>query len=296
VSALPITTFPSLPRWIAGPREWVEWFVVANVAFLAVDISFAHSVNRFATWPEWIPLGFSVLAPLLLLVAMPFGGLSRATGPGAWVGLVVGWASVGVGVAGMVLHLNSQFFAQQTLRSLVYTAPFAAPLAYTGVGLLLILNRMVDAQSSAAEWSAWIIVLALGGFVGNFVLSLADHAANGFYHSTEWIPVFSAALAIGFLLTLLFLPTGRTFLILCFAVMLLQGAVGLLGAFFHIYADWYGAAGSVLDSILYGAPPFAPLLFPNLALLAGIGLWSRYRITPRPADAPAAFPTTKDGT
>jgi hypothetical protein len=27
------------------------------------------------------------------------------------------------------------------------------------------------------------------------------------------------------------------------------------------------------DNFVYGAPPLAPLLFPNLVLLAGLGLW-----------------------
>ena len=63
-----------------------------------------------------------------------------------WLGLAVGYGAVLVGVAGLLLHLDSQFFDQQTLKNLVYTAPFAAPLAYAGVGLLLILDRMVDAR------------------------------------------------------------------------------------------------------------------------------------------------------
>jgi len=49
--------------------------------------------------------------------------------------------------AGLLLHLDSAFFGEQTLRILVYTAPFVAPLANSGVGLLLILDRMVDARS-----------------------------------------------------------------------------------------------------------------------------------------------------
>ena len=44
------------------------------------------------------------------------------------------------------------------------------------------------------------MLMALGGFFGNFVLSLTDHATNGFFLSTEWIPVFSAAVAVGFLI------------------------------------------------------------------------------------------------
>jgi hypothetical protein len=50
----------------------------------------------------------------------------------------------------VILHLDSQFFYERTLRSLTYAAPFAAPLAYAGLGLLLIANRLVHPQ--AAEW------------------------------------------------------------------------------------------------------------------------------------------------
>jgi len=42
------------------------------------------------------------------------------------------------------------------------------------------------------EWPLWAIFLALGGFVGNFTFSVTDHAQNGFYHSSEWIPVCSS--------------------------------------------------------------------------------------------------------
>jgi hypothetical protein len=37
-----------------------------------------------------------------------------------------------VGVAGLIWHLDSRLFYENTLESLVYTAPFAVPLAYTG--------------------------------------------------------------------------------------------------------------------------------------------------------------------
>ncbi len=97
------------------------------------------------------------------------------------LGNFTGWVSVFIGVVGLVLHLKSQFFQEWTLASLVYTAPFAAPLAYTGIGLLLILNRSVDADSR--EWAEWVVFLALGGFVGNFIFSVTDHAQNGFFRS-----------------------------------------------------------------------------------------------------------------
>src|SRR5581483_2935056 len=98
----------------------------------------------------------------------------------------------------------------------VYAAPFAAPLAYTGLGLLLIMNRMV--ADDAPEWPYWVLLMALGGFFGNFIFSLTDHAQNGFYHWTEWIPVITSACAVGFLLAPFLTPVERPFLILCAAV------------------------------------------------------------------------------
>ena len=66
--------------------------------------------------------------------------------------MAVGWGSIVVGIAGALLHLDSAFFEEQTLKNLVYTAPFAAPLAYTGLGFLLLLDRMVDSRTP--DWGA----------------------------------------------------------------------------------------------------------------------------------------------
>src|SRR5690625_7429714 len=65
------------------------------------------------------------------------------TGTGRWVGLTIGWASIAIGIAGLLWHLQSTFFRAATLKNLVYSAPFIAPLAYTGIGLLLLTNRTI---------------------------------------------------------------------------------------------------------------------------------------------------------
>jgi hypothetical protein len=170
-----------------------------------------------------------------------------------------------------VLHLDSRFFQERTLASLVYAAPFAAPLAYTGIGLLIILNRMVDAES--AEWAYWVLLLALGGFVGNFIFSVTDHAQNGFFHPTETIPVIGSAFAVGFLTVPFLVRVGWPYLMLCAAVLVVQVGIGLLGFYYHLRADLNGPAPTLLDNIVYGAPVLAPLLFPNLTILAFLGLW-----------------------
>ena len=256
---------------------WVELFALFNLAGLVPDIFLAHSTNFFRHPTEYIPLIFSMVSPIALAPAVVL--LARGKLPG-WrvLGFAVGWASVLIGVGGLVLHLDSQFFQQWTLASLVYAAPFAAPLAYTGIGFLLIMNRMVDAETM--EWSLWVLFLALGGFLGNFIFSVTDHAQNGFYHRTEWIPVVSSALAVGFMTVPLLIRVDRRFLQLCALLMLFQALVGIVGFGLHLRADIYGLGPTLFDRLIYGAPVFAPMLFPDLVVLAGIGLWVLYRRLP----------------
>jgi hypothetical protein len=264
-------------KWYRNPQMWLELFALANLAGLAPDIFLAHSTNYFRHPTEYVPLVFSAVSPILLLSSL----VLLARGKRAWwraIGNAVGWSSVVIGVAGLVLHLKSQFFQQWTLASLVYAAPFAAPLAYTGIGLLLIMNRMVAEEGM--EWPLWVMFLALGGFVGNFIFSVTDHAQNGFYHRTEWIPVCSSALAVGFMIVPMVVRVNRTFVRACALLMLFQAAVGLLGFGLHLRADIYGVGPTFFDRVVYGAPIFAPMLFPDLVVLACIGLWVLHQRMP----------------
>ena len=58
------------------------------------------------------------------------------------LGYVVGWSSIAMGAAGVVYHLDSQFFYQRTIKSLTYAAPFVAPLAYVGLGCLGVVTHV----------------------------------------------------------------------------------------------------------------------------------------------------------
>ena len=249
----------------------VELFVLLNLAFLILDVFIAHSVNAFYHWAEWIPVYFAAGATVMLLGSFLYYRSNFHQGWARRFGLIVGWIAIFVGIIGLILHLDSQFFLKMSIQSLVYTAPFVAPLSFAGLGFLLLLNRKVDWES--IDWSRWIIFLAWGGFIGNFILSLCDHAQNGFFYVHEWIPVVSSALAIGFLFTVMTTPVNPFFLKLCFRIIGIQVLVGLLGFYFHLVANLQGSASSLRDNILYGAPVFAPLLLPNLAILAAIGIW-----------------------
>ncbi|MFO0790786.1 MAG: hypothetical protein U0805_15120 [Pirellulales bacterium] len=272
----------SFGQFVTDPVVLTELFAIGNLSFLAVDIYVAHSMNQFEHWAEWIPLTFSCLAPVLLIGAIAVARSLRPAVPrpdmrmtaaqklSRDMGMAVGFASVAVGVAGLVWHLNSQFFAEQTLKNLVFAAPFVAPLAYSGIGFLLLLNRMVPAES--ADWPRWVILLALGGWVGNFVLSLADHAQNSFFYWPEWVPVIASAVAIGALVAAFADYRNRGFLLLCMLLMVVEIGVGIAGWLLHLRAVSESSMESLWDKVVYSAPAFAPMLFADLAILALVGL------------------------
>ncbi|MEO6602725.1 MAG: hypothetical protein ABIQ16_22770 [Polyangiaceae bacterium] len=256
-------------QWLSTvtPERCVEWFVAANLAFLGVDIALAHAANAFKQRAEWAPIAFSLIATLLL-VPMTLGRRSSI-----WraVERAIGAGAILVGVVGVAFHLRSAFFEEQTLHNLVYSAPFVAPLAYVGVGLLLLLVRAQPAESREFAW--WLVLLALGGFIGNLGLSLLDHAQNGFFRWTEWIPVIAAAFGASFLFVTCWQPEA-VIVRATRVVLAVEATVGVLGFALHLTADLQRPGVRVIDGLLFGAPAFAPLLFTDLAALGAIALWA----------------------
>lgn len=258
-------------------RLWIELFALLNITGLAADIYLAHSMNFFREHAEYIPLGISLTAPVLLVPGLWFYLRGRLR---VWsiLGHIVGWACILVGVAGAMYHLESAFFQSRTLASLVYSAPFAAPLAYTGLGLLLVMNRMV--QPTDPDWPHWVLLLALGGYIGNFVFSVTDHAQNGFFNHAEWIAVVAGALGVGFLLAPFVKRFNRVEILASMAVIVAGALVGVLGFYLHTAADLTSTDAPLLSRLIYGAPVFAPLLFVDMGILAMIGLvtlWAQTR-------------------
>ncbi len=265
----------ALARWRTDYVLWVEMFVLINLSILSIDIFLAHSENNFRAAAEWIPFYFSLVAPVFVGIGLVCRESKAHSHWWRVLGYLVGAAAIAVGLAGVIYHLDSHFFYERTILSLTYAAPFAAPLSYTGLGFLLLLNRMVPAES--VQWPQWLLLLTLGGFAGNYVLSLADHAENGFFHWTEWIPVAASATAVAFLALPFVRKVNGTYVGICAFVLCIQSLVGLVGFFLHASADLHGPSKKLLENIVDGAPPMAPLLFPNLALLGCMALWVYWR-------------------
>jgi hypothetical protein len=256
---------------LRSPAWLLEAFVATNLLFLVADIALAHSVNDFAHPAEWIPLWFSGLAGLALGASLFVEDPRR--GAAGRLREVLGWLAVAVGVSGLLWHLSGDFFQEVALSSLVYSAPFVAPLAYAGLGLLLLLNRRLDARRDFA-WGQWALFLSFAGVVGNYGLSLADHARNGFFDWREWIAVGTAALGVGGVLVAILWPRSAPARHVAWAALAAQVVVGLMGFALHLaplldHPSLEGLAGRVI----YGPPLFAPLLFVNLTLPAALGLW-----------------------
>lgn len=246
-------------------KKLLDIFVISNFFFLALDIFYAHSINDFAHKGEWIPFYFSIIATILLGINLVLKKEFKNI-----VSFTLGLLSIIIGTLGVFYHLESQFFQSVSLKSLVYTAPLAAPLSYTALGLLLFLNNLIPSQK--AIYGQWIVVLAYIGFAGNFLLGLLDHAQNGFFFISEWIPVISAALILVFIPLGLIRKYYKLFMPTFKYLLWLQFFVGILGAFLHIYAILIDNSASIIDKLLYGPPVLAPLLFCNLAFLMAVGL------------------------
>ncbi len=248
----------------------VSLFILANFAFLVLDIWIAHYINQFAHAAEWLPFYFSIFASLSLSVTL----FSKKLGTNLryYIQLVIAYASILLGIAGMYFHLESQFFTNLTLKSLVYTAPFVAPLSYSGLGFLLLLNNSDMQQKDAKRWAQWLIFLAYAAFGAIFILAICDHAQNDFFHITEWIPVGASALALGFLSMPVMFEAFPAILRYCRYIMYGMAFTGLLGFLLHFISLMQNFGSHFFPNFVYGAPLLAPLLFTNVAFLAILGL------------------------
>src|SRR5688500_10000535 len=96
-------------RWYRDHRLWLEGFVLVNFAFLSLDIYLAHSVNHFRHQAEYLPLYFSLVAPVVLLFGLLVGKWRGHEAAWRDLGYLVGWSAVIIGPLGVVLHLDSRF-------------------------------------------------------------------------------------------------------------------------------------------------------------------------------------------
>lgn len=238
--------------------EWLLLLTGANLLFVTPDILVAHSYNSFAARWEYVPLIVCPVAGGSCLAAIRFPGARP------WARAIL-TAVIGMGVLGFILHLNSRFLTNPALRTLVYSAPVAAPLVFCGLGLTGLVAMDFE------RWGGWMPLLLSGGFAGNFSLAVLDHAQNGFFHALEWVSVVVAGLAMIYYALLFWKgsptrPDRQAALGIAGVVFL----TGLVGAAAHVAGILQTPGGSLVEQVISGPPAFAPLLFADLALFAVI--------------------------
>lgn len=247
-------------------RRGLLLFAAANLLFLLVDVALAHA-SFFKSRAELVPIWISGTGGLLaLLLAFLSGPWARAL---LWLDAA---ACILTGMAGLWFHAGAEELLRPSLQRLVYSAPIVAPLAYAGLGLLL----LVAEHAREARTRGRLLQLLAGlGLLGNFVLCLLDHAQNGFWAEVEWLSVAGgAAGGLGLLRAASLRETTEAETRFLWGLLASMAAVGVLGATLHARADLL-ARGTLLERLEYGAPIFAPLLFADLAALGALGLVAR---------------------
>jgi hypothetical protein len=58
----------------------------------------------------------------------------------------------------------------------------------------------------------------------------------------------------------------------------LQAVIGVWGFFLHAARNLHGPSVHTMANLVWGAPPMAPLLFPNLAALGMIALLQLWKL------------------
>ena len=281
------TLFPALKqRTLLLSRDQVVLLLVAvNQFFLSLDTYLVHVLNGTILLREWIPIGFGIIAGVILLLA----GLIaiRRRDSAALLSMGVFIVSVLVGIAGAYFHFirgiqpTAPVGSRVTLDLLAWAPPILAPFAFAGVGLmgmsaawveqpadsgrLRIFGRILSLPFSKTQ--AYLFYTCLGILVA-LVSSILDHVRHGFEHPSFWIPtvtgIFATVVTLG--LALLTKPQ-RTDIGVYVAAMLLLIVTGVLGAWFHIEADLTANSQVVIERFLRGAPVLSPLLFSNMGMI-----------------------------
>ncbi|HDR06402.1 MAG TPA: hypothetical protein ENN88_02090 [Candidatus Coatesbacteria bacterium] len=254
-----------LVRWAERHKERLLLaFVGVNLLGYAADCTLAHWSTGFYHWGMLVSLLWPLAAgvPVILFVFRTPGRLGRVLLHIAAAGSLL------VGVAGFLWHLAGQFLIVPRLESLVYSAPLLGPAVLAALGLLLFLYLRPPKGGLYRP----LLLLAAASFLGLALMSLQDHAQNGFFHWSEWSPVIVGLFAAAVYAVAFFRgPGGRVLRLACAWAVLL---IGLAGTYFHV-AAFLRHAAPLIERFALLAPPFAPILLCDAALFALLAdLWS----------------------
>ncbi len=263
--------------------------VAFNEIMIGVESYLAHLISGGIKPAEAIPVFFGPLAGLTLLGALFLRLKRNAITTSSLIIIGVAALSIGVGILGSAFHWERDLAPTDLPGSrlrwnwLIYGPPALAPLAFAGVGLMGIIASLEDTKPESGRLQIpglitlrtplkqtqqllWLVAL---GMLAATISSFMDHGRTDFEDVFVWIPVVTGVFATIVTLLMAIYPqrTSSDYQIF-FWTMMMMIVVGVLGAGLHINADLAEGTGEVVtDRLIRGAPPMAPLLFANMAML-----------------------------
>ena len=284
--------------FIAGRRLLVTraqlmlLMVAMNLAFLGLDILFAHGMNGTLRFYEWVPVVFGPIAAVLLLVAGAIAFRRRTAAILLTFFVLAG--SLIVGLIGAYFHIERAFppggaqDANVIVRILVFAPPVIAPLTFSLVSVLGVIAVAYEHPADSGNmimpgFFSWRVPFSktrqyfiwVGlGILATLLSSVLDHERVNFENARVWIPtivgVFAAVTCIT--MGLIESPNHGDYITYVFA-MVAMIMVGVLGLWYHIEVDLTSRGTIVVERFLRGAPFLAPMLFADMGTLGLIILW-----------------------
>lgn len=263
--------------------------VAFNEIMIGVESYLAHLISGGIKPAEAIPVFFGPIAGLTLLAALYLRLGRNLITTSSLIIIGVAALSITVGILGSAFHWERDLApadlpgARLRWDWLIYGPPALAPLAFAGIGVMAIVASLEDTKPETGrlripglitlrtplkqtQQLLWLVAL---GMLAATVSSFMDHGRTDFENVFVWIPVVTGVFATIVTLLMAIYPerTSSDYLIF-FWTMIMMIIVGVLGSGLHINADLAEGSGDIVtDRLIRGAPPMAPLLFANMAML-----------------------------
>ncbi len=271
--------------------QFIMLLMAINLIFLGLDTYLVHVANGTIRPNEWIPVIFSPVAGLVLLLAGLIALRQRSLA--TILATTTLLACIVVGVMGAYFHLirgilpTAPISERLTLDLLVWAPPILGPMMFAVVGILGISAAWVEEPTDSGvltlfgqyrlklpypKTQAYFYIIGMAS-LATLISSVLDHARLDFSEPSLWL-----ATAIGVFGTTVAVVLGaishpnRGDLIVYFLAMILFIIVGIIGAWFHFQGNLIREGIIVQERFLRGAPLLAPLLFANVGMLGLIVL------------------------
>jgi hypothetical protein len=243
-------------------------YLLANFLIVFLDVAIAHAQNRFLPVYEWIPVIYSPLAALavLLLLISPLPGWNK------WCYMLLMATGMLIGTLGFGFHLQGAAAGNTvSYEGLINGNPVFAPLAFIALGAIGVITGLDDRPSirkyDMTQKTRWLLIVTGFWFLATATVAFFDHARTGFTNMYTWIPVYEGIFAGSIIILQAYSKPTRGLSILLGLTVALSVIVGLLGFAFHLSTDLAGRGAIVWARVFYQAPGLAPLLF------ADLGIW-----------------------